>query len=160
MLKEASVKALLLIVAALLCVNIIIGCSGDGSTTQSSSETQPQSVSKTQSSSETQTQMKPSEVVTAAYMAANDEKYSEVDKYLSSEAKAATNKAGEVVGNMKDVWDRRNRNGTIERIEIIREDVKGDKATIAIRIHFNDRSISERQESLINEGGQWKMTLQ
>jgi hypothetical protein len=152
MLKEISVKALMVIVAALLCLNIIIGCSGDGSKTQS--------VSKTQSSSETQTQMKPSEVVTAAYMAANEERYSEVEKYLSSKAKAAVNKAGEVVGNMKDVWDRKNRNGTIETIEIIREDVKGDKATIAIRIHFNDRSISDQHESIIKEGGQWKMTLQ
>jgi hypothetical protein len=59
---ETSVKELLIIVAALVCGNSIISCSGDGAKTQSSVETQ----------------MKPSEVVTAAYMAANEEKYAEV----------------------------------------------------------------------------------
>jgi hypothetical protein len=149
MLKETSVNALLVIVVALLCVNIIISCSGDSSKTPSDS--------KTQSSSETQ--KKPSEVVTAAYMAANEDKYSEAEKYLSSEALAAINEAEELAGGLKDVWDKKTRNGTIETIEIIRGDVKGEKATIAIRIHFKDGNIYDEHESLIKEGGQWKMTL-
>ena len=141
--KETSLKALLIIVAALVCVNSIISCSGDGSKTQSSSETQ----------------MKPSEVVTAAYMAANEEKYAEAEKYISSEAKTAIQEATELAGGMKDVWDTKTRNATIDGIEITQQDVQGEKATIAILIHFKDGSISNQHESLVKEGGQWKMTL-
>ena len=141
--KETSVKALLIIVAALVCVNSIISCSGDGSKTQSSSETQ----------------MKPSEVVTAAYMAANEEKYTEAEKYISSEARTAIQEATELAGGMKDVWDTKTRNATIDGFEITQQDVQGEKATIAMLIHFKDGSISNQHESLVKEGGQWKMTL-
>jgi len=141
--KETSLKALLIIVAALVCVNSIISCSGDGSKTQSSSETQ----------------MKPSEVVTAAYMAANEEKYAEAEKYISSEARTAIQEATELAGGMKDVWDTKTRNATIDGFEITQQDVQGEKATIAMLIHFKDGSISNQHESLVKEGGQWKMTL-
>jgi hypothetical protein len=141
--KETSLKALLIIVAALVCVNSIISCSGDGSKTQSSSETQ----------------MKPSEVVTAAYMAANEEKYTEAEKYISSEARTAIQEATELAGGMKDVWDTKTRNATIDGFEITQQDVQGEKATIAMLIHFKDGSISNQHESLVKEGGQWKMTL-
>jgi len=141
--REATVKILFIIVAALLYVNVIISCSGDSSKTQSSSETL----------------MKPSEVVTAAYMAANEEKYSEAEKYLSSEAITEIKEATELAGGLKDVWDIKTRNGTIETIEIIRGNVQGEKATIAIRIHCKDGNIYDEHEPLIKEGGQWKMTL-
>jgi D-aminopeptidase len=103
--------------------------------------------------------MKPSEVVTAAYMAANEEKYAEAEKYLSSEAKAAIQEATEFAGGVKDVWDTKTRNATIDGIEITQQDVRGEKSTIALLIHFKDGSISNHHESLIKESGQWKMTL-
>jgi len=149
MLKDASVKILLITVAAFLFVNVIISCTGDSSKTSNNS--------KKQSSSETQ--INPSEIVTAAYMAANQEKYAEAEKYLSLEAKTAVQEATELAGGIKDVWDTKTRNATIEGIEITQQDVRGEKATIAILIHFNDGSISNQHESLIIERGQWKMTL-
>jgi len=141
--KETSLKALLIIVAALVCVNSIISCSGDNAKTQGSADTQ----------------MKPSEVVTAAYMAANEEKYAEAEKYISSEARTAIQEATELAGGMKDVWDTKTRNATIDGFEITQQDVQGEKATIAMLIHFKDGSISNQHESLVKEGGQWKMTL-
>ena len=161
MLKEKSVKTLLLTVAALFCVNIIISCSGDGSKTQSDSKTQTapnvQTAAQIQSSAEKQ--LTPLEVVTAAYMAANEDKYAEAEKYLSSEAKTAIKEAKELAGGLKDVWDIKTRNRTIETIEIIRGDVQGERATVAIRIHFKGGDISDAHEPLIKESGQWKMTL-
>lgn len=149
MLKEASVKILLITVAAFLFVNVVISCTGDSSKTSNNS--------KKQSSSETQ--IKSSEVVIAAYMVANQEKYAEAEKYLSSEAKTAIQEATELAGGIKDVWDTKTRNATIDGIEITQQDVQGEKATIAILIHFKDGSISNQHESLVKEGGQWKMTL-
>jgi len=149
MLNEASVRILLIIVAAFLFVNVVISCTGDSSTTSNNS--------KTKSSSETQ--IKPSEVVTPAYMAANQEKYAEAEKYLSSEARTAIQEATELAGGIKDVWDTKTRNAKNEGIEITQQDVRGEKATIAILIYFKDGSISNQHESLIIERGQWKMTL-
>jgi hypothetical protein len=160
-LKETTIKALLVIVAVLFCVNIISSCSRDGAKTQSESKIQfnseAQSNSNIQNSSEKQ--LPPSEVVTASYMAANGEKYAEAEKYLSSDAKKAIQEAKELAAGIKDVWDIKTRNRTIETVEIIRGDVQNDTATIAIRIHFKDGSIFDASEQLIKEGGQWKMTL-
>jgi hypothetical protein len=143
MLRADRLQTLLIVVAVLLCINSIISCSEDGAKTQSSSETQ----------------IKPSDVVVAAYMAANEEKYAEAEKYLSSDAKAAIQEATELAGGIKDVWDRRTHNATIVGIEIDRQDVEGERATIAILIHFKDGSSSNQHESLVKEGGQWKLTL-
>jgi hypothetical protein len=136
-------KISLVIVAALLCVNIIISCSGDGSKTQGSFETR----------------MKPSDVVVAAYMNTSKNKYSEFKKYLSAEALTAIKETTELASGIKDVWDKKTRNGIIDGIEIIQEDVQGEKATIALRLYFNDGYISDEHECLIKEDGQWKMTL-
>ena len=143
MFNKISMKISLVIVAALLCVNIIISCSGDESKTQSSFEPQ----------------MKPSDVVVAAYMNKSKNKYSEFEKYLSAEALTAIKETTELDSGIKDVWDKKTRNGIIDGIEIIQEDVQGEKATIALRLYFNDGYISDEHECLIKEDGQWKMTL-
>ena len=103
--------------------------------------------------------MTPAEVVTAAYMNTNKDKYLEFEKYFSVEALTAIKETTELASGIKDVWDKKTRNGTIDGIEIIQEDVQGEKAIIAIRIYFKDGYISDEHECLIKEGGQWKMTL-
>jgi len=64
----------------------------------------------------------PSDTVVAAYMAANEGKYSEAETYLSSEVlNAMKGGLGALAGaRMKGVWDDMTRNGTIKRIEVLR----------------------------------------
>ena len=97
----------------------------------------------------------PSATVEAAYMAANDGKYSEAEKYLSSEFINAQ-KTGVVV--LKGVWDLATRNGTIQKIEILKEEVGGEEATVYIKLYFKDGSTKEDCEPLIKENGVWKIT--
>ena len=149
MLKKTSVQVLLVIVAALLFVNIIISCSGDSS----------------KKPGDTKTQMKPSEVVKAAYMAANEAKYSEADKFLSSEIMNAVKELSdglkdELLAGLKEAWDAKTNNRTIKEIEIVKEDEQGKEAKITIKIHFKDGKTDDVVETLIKEGGQWKMTLE
>jgi hypothetical protein len=100
------------------------------------------------------------EVVVTAYMAANDGKYSEVEKYMSSDAiNAIKSDLGALAGGMKGVWDKTTRNGTIQMIEILKEEVRGEGATVYFRIHFKDGKTEDGNEPLIKEDGQWKITI-
>lgn len=71
----------------------------------------------------------PGEVVKAAYMAANAGQYSEAEKYLSSEVlNAMKGGLGVLAGGMKGMWDKTTRDGTIDSIEILSEEVRGEGA--------------------------------
>ena len=101
----------------------------------------------------------PSETVKAAYMAANKGDYSEAERYLSSEAINTMKGIGALGGGTKGIWDRNTRNGTIEKIEILNEDIRGEGATVLIKIHFKDGSTTDSTEPLIQENGSWKLTV-
>lgn len=105
-------------------------------------------------------QKSPSEVVESAYMTANEGKYSEVEKYLSSQAlEVIKGEMGALVGGMKGAWDKTTRNGTIEKIEIIDEKIRGEGATVRFKLYFKDGRIKEDDEPLIMENGAWKLTI-
>ena len=102
----------------------------------------------------------PSDVVKAAYMTANEGKHSEVEKYLLSEViNSMKGGLGALAGGMKGVWDEATRNGTIQNIEILREEVRGEGTTVYFRIHFKDGTTKDDDKPLIKENGQWKITI-
>jgi hypothetical protein len=105
----------------------------------------------------------PSDVVLEVFKAANEGKYAEIEKYFSFDTvaaiKAATETFGGWVGGMKGIWDKATRNRTIEKMEILNEDIRGDRAKVRYRIHFKDGSTRDDDVSLVKEGGQWKITV-
>lgn len=102
-------------------------------------------------------QKSPSQVVVAVYMAANEAKYSEVKKYLSSELINNLRAPG---SSMKELCDYMTSNGTIQKIEILKEEVRGEGAKVYFRIHFKDGKTTDVIEiPLIKEGGQWKLSI-
>jgi hypothetical protein len=102
----------------------------------------------------------PSGVVEAAYMAGNRGEYSEAEKYLSSEAlNAIKGGLGTLGGGTKGIWDRETRNGTIEKIEITKEEIRGEGATVYFKVYFKDGSSKDTKEPLVKETGQWKITI-
>jgi len=101
----------------------------------------------------------PADVVKAFYMAGNEGKYSEAEKYLSSEALVLMkSELGALVGGMKGAMDEATKEGTIERIEILEEEIRGEGATVRLILHFRDGMKEEDDESLIQERGAWKIT--
>ena len=103
---------------------------------------------------------RPSDVIVAAYMAANDGKYSAVEPHLSSEFRNAMKSSlGTLAGGTKGVWDRETRDGTVQRIEILEENVRGEGATVSFRIHYEDGETETEAEPLIMEDGIWKITI-
>jgi len=105
-------------------------------------------------------QKSPSEVVRAFYMAANEGKYSESEKYLSSEAlNALKSGMGMFVGGMKGLLDKATRNGRIEKVEILKEEIRGEGAEVRFRVFFKDGDSKKDSETLIREDGVWKISI-
>jgi len=94
----------------------------------------------------------PSEVVKAAYMAANAGKYGEASEYLCRDTLAVVRVLGE-----KDVWDTATRSRTITKIEILEERVEEQRARVYFRIYFKDGSYKNDDEILVLEGKTWKI---
>lgn len=99
----------------------------------------------------------PSEVLVAAYMAANEGNYSEADKYLSSEAINLLKEMG--AGSMIDEWDEVTYSGTIKRIAILEEEIQEERATVYFRAYLNDGTTEDEEEIFIKEDNQWKITI-
>jgi len=100
-------------------------------------------------------QQSPSQVEVAVLMAINEGKYSEVKEYLSSEIKSTIE---EDMAGRRRYWDKMTCNGTIQRVEILKEEVRGEGARVYVRIHYKDGETIDDDDFLIKENGQWKLT--
>jgi Domain of unknown function (DUF4878)/WD domain, G-beta repeat len=93
----------------------------------------------------------PSEVVKATFMNANEGRYSDANNRLSSQIRALH----EQMGMAKHFWDVVTRKGSIKKVEILKEEIRGEGATVRYKIHFNDGKSIESQEDLVKESGNW-----
>jgi len=102
----------------------------------------------------------PAQVVKAFYMEYNEGKYSEVDRLLSADvSRAVHGPLAQARGGFKGLCDFNTRNGTITRIDVISEEIRGEGATVIVRIRFRDGSVKENDRNLlIRENGGWKLT--
>jgi hypothetical protein len=99
----------------------------------------------------------PGEVVTRVYTACNEGKYSEAEGYFSSSLKSLINgQLGAMAGGMQGFCDDSTRKGTLQRVEILKVEVRGEGARVYYRLHFKDGSTKEDHDDLIKENGAWK----
>jgi len=96
----------------------------------------------------------PSEAVKATFLYANQGKYSDANKGLSSQLRAKQDK----MGMTKELWDDVTRKGTITKVEILKEEIRGEGATVRFKIHYQDGKSLESEEELLREDGSWKIT--
>ena len=93
-------------------------------------------------------------------MAANEGNYTEAGEYLSSEVHSSMEGGlGALAGGMKGIWDDTTREGTIERIEVLGETVRGEGAEVRFRIHYKSGEAVDEEEPLIKQDGKWKIAL-
>jgi len=105
-------------------------------------------------------QKSPSQVVKAFYEAANAARYSEVEQYIASDTLSLVKGTlGAFAGGLKGWCDLETKNGTLTKVDIIREEARGEGATVFARIHFKDGTTKENDKTqLIKEKGEWKIT--
>jgi ankyrin repeat protein len=109
------------------------------------------------SKAETKKDLKsPSEVVIAAYMAANKGNYAEAEKYIHSGFLASIPEADRTQ-TLKKRWDKLTQGKKVEKIEIVGQDIQEEGATVYIKIHFKDGNKKVVKTQLIKEDGYWKI---
>jgi len=98
----------------------------------------------------------PAETVKTVYMAANGGWYSETEQYIYSEV---LNSIKQNLGTLHLIkeWDNYTRNGKIEKIEILKEIIRGERAEVYFKVYFKGGEIKQDQDLLIKEGKQWKI---
>ncbi len=102
----------------------------------------------------------PSKTAKAFYDTANRGKYDEAKKYLSSDfLNALSGPLGAMGGGTKSILDKATRNGTIEKVEVIKEEIRGDGAVVHVKLHLKGGKIEQDDTPLIREGGVWKITI-
>lgn len=102
----------------------------------------------------------PSETVKAFYAALNEKRYPDAQAMLSKEALAALSaSAGETKGGLKEVADNATKGGTISAVDVLKEEIKGDAATVIITIRFKDGTAEENAKNGLRQvGGTWFIT--
>ena len=103
------------------------------------------------------TQGSPSEVVKITYKLGNEGKYTETEQYLSADVLMAVK--NQKIAPLKKTWDYYTRNGSLEKIEVLEENIRGEGADVKFRLHFKDGKSKDKSEPLIKENGKWKITI-
>jgi hypothetical protein len=96
----------------------------------------------------------PSDTLKNTLLKANEGKYSEAQDALSSEVKKLFE--GEM---SKLVWDSITKQRTIKSVEVGKEQVRGEGATVSLKIVYKDGSSIEAEEEMIKEDGKWKSSF-
>jgi len=96
----------------------------------------------------------PSGTVKAWFNAMNDAKYSEAIEYLG----AGLVEVGKIDGG-KSMSDEMTHQGTMTKLEIVSEEVRGEGATVKVRVHFKDGGVEDQDVSLVKKDGKWKVTM-
>jgi len=93
-------------------------------------------------------------------MAANEGKYSEVEKYFSSDALTLMRSEwAALAGGIKGIMDEGTRHGNIETVEITEQEIHGEGAAVFFVIHYKNGDSEKDFEELIKEDGVWKITV-
>lgn len=102
----------------------------------------------------------PGDTVRSLYTACNDARYSEVEPLFTENLRTMFKSPQAVAsGGVKKACDRMSHSGTIAKIEIMKEEVRGEGAVVTANISFKDGPPLEGDRTdLIKEGGSWRIT--
>ncbi len=96
----------------------------------------------------------PTGTVKAWFNAMNAGKYSDAIKFLGP----GLAEYGKLDGG-KSMSDEMTHSGTMTKLEIISEEVRGEGATVKARVHFKDGGVQDQEVSLVKQDGKWKVTI-
>jgi uncharacterized protein (DUF2252 family) len=99
----------------------------------------------------------PSQVVVASEMAGNAGKYSEARSYIAQGLQQMIDQRGGDA-ELKRHIDEDTKNGTIARVEILKEEIRGEGASVSYRIYYKDGQTRDDNATLIKEKGEWKLS--
>ncbi len=99
----------------------------------------------------------PSQIVRDLYDAANAGRYVAAEKYFCADARKYIK--GAYPRGLKALCDQQTRYGTLVKVEILKEEIKGDEATVMAKLWFKDKTAIAEKTKLIKERGEWKIAF-
>jgi len=96
----------------------------------------------------------PGDAVKQFYESANRGAYAEARKLFAQDSVRGIER---VVGSFRAYCDSKTMSRTMSRIEIVREDVRGNEADVRVRVTFTD-GLTIGTESLVRENESWKLS--
>jgi len=105
-------------------------------------------------------QKSPGDIVKAYYAAANEGRYSDVRALFSEGGKKLLDSdLAQLAGGIKGICDKDTKNGTVTKVEIVSQSIRGEGATVIANVFYKDGSTKSNDTSpLILENGSWKLT--
>jgi hypothetical protein len=106
----------------------------------------------------------PSAVVQAFLAAANEGRYSDAQEMLSEGARNVdvNSERGQGAGGIRGICDQITKNGSIAKVVIVKEEIRGEGAVVTADVTFKDGSMVKGDQNpipLMKEKGAWKLTL-
>jgi hypothetical protein len=100
----------------------------------------------------------PSEVITTFYTACNSGDYSVAGKLLAPEANwVLTHHIGAVDGGLPKICDAETKQGRLQRVEILHEEVRGGLGRVWYTLYYADGSTIEESQGLVLKHWIWKI---
>ena len=133
--RRSSLRSVVIMLA------LVFSISGLGAAAQSGANSSPA--------------MTPGQVVRAFYVAAAENRLPEARRHMSPALIATLPQSGGLAKVCAD------RIGPVAMrgVQIVREQVDGDAATVSLRLHLVDGSTKDQQETLVQENGEWKIDV-
>ena len=100
----------------------------------------------------------PAEVIKTFYSACNSGNYSAAEGLLVAEAnRVLTRHIGAVDGGLRGICDEETKQGHLQRVEILQEEVRGDVAQVRYMLYYADGSALEETQGLVVKHWVWKI---
>lgn len=102
----------------------------------------------------------PSAVLQSMYAACNAGRYSEIDGILTADLLAMTKGTMvQMAGGIKGICDIMTRNGTLDKVEVLNEETRGEGATVTANLHFKDGTVQRNEVTqLVREEAVWRVS--
>ena len=104
-------------------------------------------------------QSTPSDVVRAFYTACNDGLYSKAEKLATKESLDYLKSTFALAGGLKGYCDDITEEGTLERLDVTEERVRGEGATVAFVFRFKGGKSEPGNESLVKTAEGWRIQV-
>src|SRR5262249_51176115 len=100
----------------------------------------------------------PAEVITTFYSACNSGNYSVAERLLVPEAnRVLTRHIGAVDGGLRGICDEETKQGHLQKIEILQQEVRGEVAQVRYILYYADGSALEESQGLVVKRCVWKI---
>lgn len=104
-------------------------------------------------------QSTPTEVVKAFYAACNDGSYSKAEKLATKESIDYLKATFALAGSVKGYCDQLTEEGTLVRLEITGEKVRGEGARVTFNFHFKGGRSEPGEEALVKTEAGWRVQV-